>query len=60
MLKTSSKPASTLLATTIDDSEIIGSSGRNKGKSAKSDFRKLVRRVEKPSFLTPDARRAFT
>ena len=60
MLKTSPQPAGALPATTVDDSEVIGSSGRNKGKSAKSDFTKPMRRAEEPSFLTPDARRAFT
>ena len=60
MLKTSPQPAGALPATAVDDSEVVGSSGGNEGKSAKSDFTKPVRRAEKPSFLTPDARRAFT
>ena len=60
MLKTSPQPAGALPATTVDNSEVVGSSGRNEGKSAKSDFTKPVRRAEEPSFLTPDARRAFT
>ena len=60
MLKTSPQSAGTLPATAVDNSEVIGSSGGNEGKSAKSDFIKPVRRAEKPSFLTLDARRAFT
>ena len=60
MLKTSPQPAGALSATTVDDNEVVGSNGRNEGKSAKSDFTKPVRRVEEPSFLTPDARQAFT
>ena len=60
MLKTSPQPADTLIATGVDDSKVVGSSGRNKGKSTKSDFIKPVRRAEEPSFLTPDTRWAFT
>ena len=60
MLKTSLQLAGALPATTVDNSKVIRSSGGNKGKSAKSDFIKPVRRAEEPSFLTPDARRAFT
>ena len=60
MLKTSPQPAGALLATVVDDSEVVGSSGGNEGKLAKSDFTKPVRRVEELSFLTPDARQAFT
>ena len=60
MLKTSLQPAGALLATAVDDSEVIRSSGGNEGKSAKSDFTKPMRRAEESSFLTPDARRAFT
>ena len=60
MLKTSPQPAGALPATAVDDSEVVGSSGRNERKSAKSDFTKPVRGAEEPSFLTPDARRAFT
>ena len=60
MLKTSPQPAGALPATTVDDSEVIGSSGENEGKSAKSDFTKPVRRAEEPSFFTPDTRQAFT
>ena len=60
MLKTSPQPAGALAATGIDDIKIVGSSDRNKKKSAKSDFTKPVRGAEEPSFLTPDARRAFT
>ena len=60
ILKTSPQPADALPATGVDDSEVIRSSGRNEEKLAKSDFTKPVRRVEEPSFLTSDARRAFT
>ena len=60
MLKTSPQPAGALPATAIDDSEVVGNSGGNEGKSAKSDFTKPVRGAEEPSFLTPNARRAFT
>ena len=60
MLKTSFQLADALPATGIDNSEVVGSSSGNEGKSAKSDFTKPVRRAEEPSFLTPDARRAFT
>ena len=60
MLKTSPQPAGTLPATAVNDSKVVGSSDRNERKSAKSDFTKPVRGAEEPSFLTPDARRAFT
>ena len=60
MLKMSPQPAGALPATAFDNSKVVGSSGRNEGKLAKSDFTKPVRRAEEPSFLTPDARRAFT
>ena len=60
MLKTSLQLAGTLPATGVDDSKVVGSSGGNKGKSAKSDFIKPVHRAEKPSFLTLNVRRAFT
>ena len=56
MLKISPKAAGTLLATGVDDSEVVKCSGRNERKLAKSDFRKPMRRAEKPSFLTPDTR----
>ena len=46
-----------LPATSVGNSEIVG---RNDEKSAKSDFIKPVHGVEKPSFLTFNARRAFT
>ena len=52
----SPQPAITQLTTSIDNSKVIGSSSRNDGKSAKSNFTKPVRRTEEPSFLTPDAR----
>ena len=60
MLKTSPQLTDTLPATGIDDNKVVGSSGRNEGKSAKSDFTKPVRGVEESSFLNPDARQAFT
>ena len=60
MLKTRPQPAGALPATAVDDSKVVGNSGGNEGKSAKSDFTKPVRGAEEPSFLTPDARRAFT
>ena len=59
ILKTSSQPAGALPATTVDDSKVVRSSGRNDGKSAKSDFSKLVRKAEESSFLTSDTRQAF-
>ena len=59
ILKTGSQPAGTLPAIAVDNSEVIGSSGRNERKSAKSDFTKPMRKAEEPSFLTPDARWAF-
>ena len=55
MLKTSLQPAGTLLATAVNDSKVVGRSGGNEEKSAKSDFIKPVRRVEESIFLTPDA-----
>ena len=60
MLKTSPKPTGALSATGIEDSKDVGSSGGNKRKLAKSDFTKPVHRAEKHSFLTSNARRAFT
>ena len=60
MLKTSPKLAGALPATAVDDSEVVESSVRNEGKSAKSDFTKPVYRAEEPSFPTRNARRAFT
>ena len=60
MLKTSLQLAGALPVTAVDNSKVVRSSGRNKGKSAKSDFTKLVRRAKEPSFLTPNARQAFT
>ena len=60
ILKMSPQPAGTLPATAVDDIKVVGSSGGNKGKLAKSDFTKPMRGVEEPSFLTLDARWAFT
>ena len=60
MLKMSLQPVDALLATTVDNSKVIRSSGGSEEKSVKSDFTKPMRRAEKPSFLTSDARQAFT
>ena len=60
MFKTSLQQAGVLPATGVDNREVIGSSSGNNKKLAKSDFSKPVRRAEEPSFLTPDARQAFT
>ena len=60
MLKTSSQLAGTLSATSIHDSKIVGNSGKNNKKSAKSDFTKPVHRVEEPSFLASETRQVFT
>ena len=60
MLKMSLQSAGTLPVTVVDDSEIVRSSGRNKRKSAKSNFTKPMRGAEEPSFLTLNARHAFT
>ena len=56
----SPQSAGALSATIVNDSKVVSSSSRNNGKLAKSDFIKPMCRVEKPSFLTPDARQAFT
>ena len=56
MLKTSPQLAGALPATAVDDSEVVGNSGGNKGKLAKSDFTKPVYGAEEPSFLTLDTR----
>ena len=60
ILKMSPQLAGVFLATGADDSKVVRSSGRNKRNLAKSDFTKPVYRAKKPSFLTSDARRAFT
>ena len=60
MLKKSPQLSGTLQATSIDNSKVVGISDRNERKSTKSDFTKPVREAEESSFLTPDARRAFT
>ena len=60
MLKTSPQTAGALLATNIDDSEVVRSSGGNEEKLAKSDFTKPVHGVKEPSFLSPNVRQAFT
>ena len=49
-----------LPATGIDNSKIVGSSGRNDKKSAKSDFIKPMCKAEEPIFLTSDIKQAFT
>ena len=56
ILKTSPQLAGALPATAFDDSEVIRSSDRNKGKLAKFNFTKPMRGAEKPSFLTTNAR----
>ena len=60
MLKTSPQPAGALPVTSVDNSEAVSSSCGNNRKSAKSDFRKPVRKAKEPSFLTPNARQVFT
>ena len=60
MLKISLQLAGALPATGVDNSKVVGSSGGNDGKSAKSDFTKPICRAEEPSFLTFDARQTFT
>ena len=45
-----------LLATSVDDSEVVRSSDRNDEKLAESNFIKPVRRAEQPIFLTPNVR----
>ena len=60
MLKIGLQPVGALLATSIDDSKVVGSSGRNDRKLAKSDFTKPMQRAKELSFLTLDARQVFT
>ena len=60
MLKMSSQPASALSATCIDDNKVVSSSDGNNRKSAKSNFTKPIYRAEEPSFLTSNAKQAFT
>ena len=60
MLKTSLQLAGALPATAIDNSKAIRSSVGNYRKSTKSDFTKLMCGAEELSFLTPNARQAFT
>ena len=60
MLKTSPEPVAALTSTSIDDSKVVSSSGKNNRKSAKSDFTKPVRRIEKPSFQTSNTKQTFT
>ena len=56
----SPKLASALPATSVNDSEVVSSSGGNNKKLAKSNFTKPMYKVKKSSFLTPNARQAFT
>ena len=56
ILKTSSEPADASLTTSVDNSKLLGSSGGNNEKLAKSNFTKPIHRVEEPSFLTPNTR----
>ena len=56
MLKASPHPAGVLLATSVDNSEVVGSSRKNDGKLVKSDFTKPICGVEEPSSLNPDIR----
>ena len=56
MVKTNPKLASALPATGVDNSKVVGSSGRKNRKLAKSDFTTPACRAEKPSFLTLDTR----
>ena len=59
-MKTTLQLANDLLTTSVHDNKVVGSSGGNDGKLAKSDFTKPVRGVEEFSFLTSSARQAFT
>ena len=59
-MQTSPQLASGLPATSIENSEIIGSGSRNDEKLAKSNFTKPIHEVEEPSFLTSNDRWAFT
>ena len=56
MLKMSLQLAGILLTTSVDDSKIVSSSGRNNRKLAKPNVTKLVHKIEKSSFLTLDTR----
>ena len=60
MLKTNPQPAGALPGAGVDDSKVVGSSGGNNRKSAKSDFTKPMRIAEESNFLTLDAGQAFT
>ena len=60
ILKPSLQPTGDLLATSVDNSEVVRNGGGNDRKLAKSDFTIPVRGAEKYSFLTFDARKAFT
>ena len=60
MLKTSPQLADALLATSVDNSKVVVNSSGNNRKSAKSNFTKPVRSAKEPSFLTLDAKQAFT
>ena len=56
ILKSSSQQATALPATGSNNSEVVSNNDRKSGKLVKSDFIKHVRRAEKPTFLTLDAR----
>ena len=49
-----------LLPINFDDGEVVNSSDENNRKLVKSDFIKPVCGAEEPSFLTPNAKQAFT
>lgn len=52
ILKKSFLPTLDLLSTCDNNNKIVGSNGRNNRKSANFNFINIVRRVEKPCFLT--------
>ena len=59
-MKINSKPASTILATSVDNSEVVNDSSRNNKKLAISDFTKAICKVEKPGFFMTDTKQAIT
>ena len=56
ILKINPQSASILLAISVDNSEVVGSSSENNRKLAKSDFTKLVHRAKESSFLILNAK----
>ena len=60
MLRTSLLLAVALPAPGVDNNKVVSSSDRNNIKSAKSNFIKPVHRAKESSFLTSNARQAFT